>query len=86
MAAAVAEALEFDPAAKNVPRLGGPLFVPGIAWPQEEARLLVGNLIRWHLWAERNDRSEEVRQIYNNLRSVALSGAARSVLAKPKTG
>jgi len=76
VAAAAARSLKFDSEAKNAPWYGGPLFIPGIQWPQQEARLLVGNLLRWHLWAERNGRTNEVRQIHNNLRSVALSGAA----------
>jgi hypothetical protein len=76
VAAEIAKALQFDPAAKDAPWHGGPLFLPGIQWPPEEARLLVGNLIRWHLWAERHKRSEEVRKIHNNLQSVALTNAA----------
>ena len=76
VAAATAKALKFDPAAKKAPWHGGPLYVPGIQWPQEESRLLVGNLIRWNLWAERHKKSEEMGQVYSNLTSIALARAA----------
>lgn len=76
IAADVANALRFDAEAKTVPWHGGPLFLPAIQWPSEEAQLLVGNLIRWQLWSERRKRTAELRQIHNNLRSVALARAA----------
>ena len=66
----------FHPSAKEPVWQGGPLFLPGIAWPQAEARTLVGNLIAWHLWCDRNGRNEEKQQIHNNLRSLSLAKAA----------
>ena len=76
--AAVAKAYEFDADAKNAPWHGGPLYVPGIQWQKEDATALVGNLIAWHLWCDRNGKTSEQQQIYNNLRSVGLSRVAGS--------
>ena len=76
VAAKVAEALEFDADAKDVPWKGGPLFVPGIAYEKEDARALVGELLRWHLWLDRHDRRQEQRQIHNNLINGQLGQAA----------
>ncbi len=70
---AVADVYKFDADAKNAPWNGGPLYVPGIQWNKEDATLLVGNLIAWHLWCDRNKKASEQQQIYNNLRSVGLS-------------
>ena len=68
--------LQFDPEAKNVPWEGGALFVPGMQWGKEDARILVGGLIRWYLWCELNDRKTEQSQLHNNLRSLGLARAA----------
>jgi len=73
VAKAVADAFKFDPEVKNVPWSGGPLYVPGIQWGKGDATLLVGNLIAWHLWCDRNKKASEQQQIYNNLQSVGLS-------------
>jgi hypothetical protein len=73
---AVAKVYAFDADAKDVAWKGGPLFVPGIAWGKEDARALCGNLIRWHLWCDRNGKTAEKQQIHNNLRSLGLAKAA----------
>ena len=75
-AAVVVGALKFDPSAEQPPWHDGPLFIPSIPWQTEEARELVGNLIRWHLWADRNKDEVVRQQIYINLQSVTLAGAA----------
>ena len=75
-AAAIAKAYTFDPEAKEVLWKGGPLYVPGIRWTKKDARTVVGNLIRWHLWCDRNGKAAEQRQINNNLISIGLSRVA----------
>ncbi len=72
----VIAAVTFDAQANDVPWKGGALFIPNIQWEKENARALVGNLIRWHVWCDMNDRTEEQQQIHNNIRSVALIQAA----------
>ena len=72
----VSEHYRFDNDAKQVPWHGGPLFVPGIAWSQGNARKLVGNLMRWYVWCDVNEKGEEQKQIHNNIRSLALARAA----------
>ncbi len=72
----VIDAYKFDVEATDVPWNGGPLFLPGINWQKENARALVGNLIRWHLWCDRNEKSAEKTQIHNNIRSLGLAQAA----------
>ncbi len=76
IAADLVAALKFDPAAEQVPWQGGPLFIPNISWQPPEALELVGNLIRWHLWAERHEDEVVRQQINVNLRSVVLANAA----------
>ena len=73
---AIVSAYTFDSKAKEVPWSDGPLFIPRLSWPQDQARLLVGNLIRWHLWCDVNGHAAEQNQIHNNLRSLYLAGAA----------
>lgn len=72
----VVAAVAFAPDAQDVPWRGGPLFIPGLNWDQSHARELVGNLIAWHLWCDLHSRSEEQRQIHNNLRSLQLARVA----------
>ncbi len=76
VAEVVASKLQFDPQASQVPWQGGALFIPGITWGKEDARNLVGGLIRWHLWCDLNGKDEEQLQIHNNLRSLGLASAA----------
>ena len=76
VAAVVKTKLAFDAQAKEVPWNGGPLFVPGIKWSKENATELVGSLIRWNLWCDVNGKSQEQRQIHNNIRSLGLARAA----------
>ncbi|MEM9494293.1 MAG: hypothetical protein AAGC55_34425, partial [Myxococcota bacterium] len=52
----VVSALRFRPGAKAEPWQGGALFLPALKWSQADGRALVGNLLRWHLWAERNQK------------------------------
>ena len=72
----VCKSLAFDPMANAVPWNKGPLFLPGIQWGKEDARELVGNLIRWHLWSDINSKGDEKQQIHNNIRSVGLARVA----------
>ena len=76
VASQVIKAYAFRKGAKKVPWDGGALFLPGIKWSKKDARALVGNLIRWHLWAEINGKQDLQKQIHNNLRSVQLVRAA----------
>ncbi len=52
VAADIAAALAFQADAEKVPWEGGPLFIPGIDWNQNqaEAKQLAQNLIAWHVW------------------------------------
>ena len=77
VATEVTNACRFDPQAKEVPWNGGPLFLPALTWQRNEARTLVGNLIRWYLWCDRHGMAEVEQQIHNNLRSLSLANAAR---------
>ncbi len=70
------EELQFDSMSHEVPWDNGPLFLPGIQWSQENARELVGQLIRWNLWCDIKSKSEEQKQIHNNIRSLGLARAA----------
>jgi hypothetical protein len=76
VAGEVVKVYKFDPEAKVVAWNGGPLFVPGLQWEKDNGRALAGNLIRWHLWCDRNSKPEEQRQIHNNIISLALAQAA----------
>jgi hypothetical protein len=55
---------------------GGGLFVPGIQWPQPQARRLMSSLIQWLRYTEGQGLKGESRQLMNNLRSVSLHRAA----------
>ena len=74
--AVVVKAYKFDPKAKDVPWTGGPLFIPGIQWKKNDAKALVGNLIAWYLWCERNNKTTHHNALHNNLRSLQLAAAA----------
>lgn len=76
VASEVTRQLKFDIDASEVPWDGGALFVPGIQWSKEDARNLVGQLIRWNLWCDRKGKTQEQRQIHNNIRSLGLARAA----------
>ena len=74
---AVINAVRFNTRAKQPPwGTSMALFLPGMQWQQAEARQLVGQLMRWHLWADVNGQNGIQQQIHNNLRSVALIRAA----------
>ena len=72
----VVEAVKFDAQAEAVPWDGGALFIPGVKWGKEDARALVGNLIRWYLWSDINKENSNKQQIHNNIRSLGLANAA----------
>ncbi len=76
VAEVVKSSLVFVPSAKIVPWDGGPLFIPGIQWSKEDATELVGSLIRWNLWCDIKGKTQEQRQIHNNIRSLGLARAA----------
>ena len=76
VAKAVVKQYTFDPMAKDVPWKDGPLFLPGIQWDKENAKAVVGDLIKWHLWCDINDKTAEQNQIHNNIRSLGLANAA----------
>ncbi len=80
VATAVIDAYQFDPQAKDAPWTGGPLFIPALKWEKDDARNLVGHLIRWHVWTnenvEGNNRTALQTQLHNNLRSIQLAAAA----------
>ncbi|QDU97936.1 hypothetical protein Pla8534_57950 [Lignipirellula cremea] len=80
VAEAVANALKFDPQAKEVPWAGGPLFLPGLVWNAEpnrqHARALSRHLIAWMLWADRQQQQETLNQILNNLNSNLMAQSA----------
>ena len=66
----------FEPQADSVSWDGGPLFLPGLAWPKAEAQQLVSQLVAWYLWCDLNNKKEKKKQIHNNLRSLGLARAA----------
>jgi hypothetical protein len=72
----VIKVYKFDPETKEAAWNGGPLFLPGIQWPKEQAQELVGNLISWHLWCDRHKKAGEQQQIHNNLAGVGLGQMA----------
>ena len=77
VARATLDAYAFDPTATDVPWKGGPLFVPGIAWPAPEARELARHLVAWHLFLDiHGDPAGGKDQLHNNLRSLNLANAA----------
>jgi len=73
---AVIAIYRFSPKAKQVPWKGGALYVPGIQWPRKKARTLVRNLIAWYVWCDHRQKSNQQRQIHNNLRSLGLAQMA----------
>ena len=76
VATSVVESLQFDAMAKDVPWKEGALFLPAISWNKSDATKLVGELVRWMLWCDVNNKQEEKQQIHNNLRSLALAKVA----------
>ncbi len=75
-ATATTEALTFEPGAKDVPWRGGPLFLPSLAWDEEQAFALASQLIAWHLFCDLRGLSDAQNQVHNNLRSLGLANAA----------
>ena len=49
------------------------MFIPGIQWQSNDARVLVDNLIRWYLWADENELDAVQQQINNSLLSPMLA-------------
>ncbi len=64
---------KFDPAGKQVPWAGGPLYVPNIGWDKQMAKALVGSFISWYLWAELNNQKPEQSKLDHNLNSLGLA-------------
>jgi hypothetical protein len=73
--ALVAEVYAFTPGATQPPWEGGPLFLPSLQpqWPKADAMALTKSLVAWFVWADRHNRSDLLRQIINNLRSIGLA-------------
>jgi hypothetical protein len=69
----IVKALKFERSSKQPPWQGGPLFIPGIQWQSNDARVLVDNLIRWYLWADENELDAVQQQINNSLLSPMLA-------------
>jgi len=63
----------FDPAAKDAPWAGGPLYVPNIGWDKQMARALVGGFISWYLWADLHNQKPEQSKLSHNLNSLGLA-------------
>jgi hypothetical protein len=72
----IIDALRFRSRAKRVPWSGGPLFLPGLQWPADDARELSTQLMKWLVFCEHDHRGAEVQQILNNLRSWQLMQSA----------
>ena len=72
----IVEKLKFDPERKDLPWGDKALFLPGVKWDQKEAKGLVGNLIRWMVWCDKNGNNAGRQQIHNNIRSLSLARAA----------
>ena len=64
---------KFNPAAKEAPWAGGPLYVPNIGWDKQMGRALVEGFISWYLWAELNNHKDEQSKITQNLNSIGLA-------------
>ncbi|MBK07642.1 MAG: hypothetical protein CL920_10465 [Deltaproteobacteria bacterium] len=73
---AIADGVSFTKGAKKTPWDGGALFVPSIDWQKPQAKRLVGQLIRWYVWAELHKNTGLQQQIHNNIRSLSLARAA----------
>lgn len=65
--AAYIEAVAYDPEA--VPWAGGPLYIPGIAWPEPQARDLIAELTHWLMWADGHS-ANDAQILRNNLPSI----------------
>jgi len=76
VAGAVIEAYRFDPRAEVPTWDGGPLFLPGLSWNEQDARELTRNLMAWFVWCDTHQRESECTQLHNNLRSLNLAQAA----------
>jgi hypothetical protein len=72
----IVKELRFNKRAKEVPWQGGPLFMPGIAWPKKDAKAIASDLLRWMIWAEKNNDSQGARVAANNLMNQSLAKAA----------
>lgn len=76
VARSVIAALRFRKGAERVPWHDGALFLPALSWSRKDARALVGQLIRWHLWAEIDGNKAAQNNLHNNLRSLGLARVA----------
>lgn len=64
---------KFDPALKEVPWAGGPLYLPNIGWDKQMAKEIVRTFISWYLWAELNNQKPEQSKLAHNLNSLGLA-------------
>ena len=84
-AKAVIAALTFDPKSESAPWDGGPLWIPSVAWNQQQARDLVTELTSWYVWCDRNEQTATAQQIVNNFNSVGLQSQAGYRVFSPQT-
>lgn len=70
---AVAKVYKFDPAAKDVPWAGGPLYVPNIGWDKQFATKLTRTLVAWHVWCGEKGREADQKKLHHNLNSYNLA-------------
>lgn len=73
---ATVDALRFNRKASAVPWSGGPLYIPSIQWERNDAIELVGELVAWHIYCERQGWQAERQKVANNLASVGLTRRA----------
>jgi hypothetical protein len=69
----VIDRYRFKKGAKDVAWAGGPLFVPGIQYDQKNARKLVTELLKWHVWCDMKGKAPQQQQIHNNIRGVGIA-------------
>lgn len=71
--AVLSEGLRYTPekSEAGVPWDGGPLFLPGYAWTQDEAWNTTLDLVSWMVWAEQQERGDVVAPLVNNLRDLS---------------
>lgn len=71
-ARAIARQYAYTPGADEVLWSGGALYVPNLGWQKREATILVGHLVSWYVFCDRNNLHDEKNQVMNNLNSLGL--------------
>ena len=84
-ARSVITALKFVPDSETAPWQGGPLWIPSLAWNQQQARDLVTELTSWYVWSDQNGQTAVAQQIVNNFNSVGLQSQAGYQSFSPQT-